>query len=506
MCTTEIWTYPECGCHYHHPIPCHPVFASSPPKSPSRSILAAIPDTPPDSPASPITIAASQLSLEVLRHYPSLRLYQADRQCSVQHTVHRQFLEPICDDCLLEELGLQPELGPILNGVDCQGRLRGESWLLESNVEIKIEEEDEGIEDIDGDEADDESEPRGRTRRRGMDISRESFRISSRLPPAEQDCLRSFRNELRGEEPEALRQVKMAAKASQEAMGWDRPRSSWSDHVRDGLAVITRRKGKEQLRAPDNNDAPLVSDLSFPERLLLPKPAVAEGLDQSWEDHLKADLETRKQMRDSKSEALGSGTTAELQQGDPALPHSDPAQRIPSSPHTASIFSEQLRSLSEIPLLHEHEALNIPSSEFEKCSAISDMSLSNTHLHNYLDSQARLAQDSIESITSFQTAHSRTPSTNSSPTETTRPTTANPPSLHPLNTPFSITTQQRTSLGTPERSTSFFSPQASSTLLHSTPPLHQSPTSAFVCMHDKWAFTGCGCGVKKGEELCLGGD
>jgi hypothetical protein len=195
MCITQIWTYRECGCCYHHPVPCHPSFtpASTTPRrqraDPHLSNASSSPDR------SPVSTNGSTFS-------SSDPLPTLSRQCSIRHVVHRNFLEPICDDCLLEELGLQPELGPILGGRDLKEGLHGEEWLLESSVEINIEESDDrkdlgtGYEQDDEEaaDADDEGEFRGRSgRRRGMDISRDALRISSDLSADERESLAQFR-------------------------------------------------------------------------------------------------------------------------------------------------------------------------------------------------------------------------------------------------------------------------------------------------------------------------
>ena len=79
--------------------------------------------------------------------------------------------------------------------------LNGEEWILESTVEINIEEEgDDRItssghtEDEDAAaEADDEGEFRGRSeRRRGIDVSRHTLRISSNLSVEGQEALAPF--------------------------------------------------------------------------------------------------------------------------------------------------------------------------------------------------------------------------------------------------------------------------------------------------------------------------
>ena len=183
MCITQIWTYRECGCHYHRLMPCHPSFNTFSSTSRRRRVDHHLPDTSLSSDHLPTSTNGPLFSSGNL--FPAL-----NRQCSIRHFIHKNFLEPICDDCLVEELGIQPELGPILGDKDFKESLKGEEWILESTVEIKIEEGDDGritssghTEDEDvAAEADDEGEFRGRSGlRRGINMIRDSLRISSNL-------------------------------------------------------------------------------------------------------------------------------------------------------------------------------------------------------------------------------------------------------------------------------------------------------------------------------------
>src|SRR2546423_1511087 len=118
MCTTQVWTYRECECHYHYVVPCHPCFtaASSTPRRRRTNVY-----LPSVSSSSDHSTTSTNSSTSV-NGDPLARFC---RQCSIRHVVHKNFLEPICDDCLLEELGLQPELGPIWGGKDLQEGLHG---------------------------------------------------------------------------------------------------------------------------------------------------------------------------------------------------------------------------------------------------------------------------------------------------------------------------------------------------------------------------------------------
>src|ERR1700722_8557045 len=197
MCITQIWTYRECGCRYHRLVPCHPSFNPSS-TIPRQRCDRHLSNTSSSSDRSPTSANGSPFTSGDL--FPSL-----NRQCSIRHFVQKNFLEPICDDCLVEELGLQPEFGSILGGRDLKEGLNGEEWILESTVEINIEEEDDdritssghtGDEDAAA-EADDEGEFRGRSeRRRGIDISRDALHIGSNLSVEGQEALAPFGKEL----------------------------------------------------------------------------------------------------------------------------------------------------------------------------------------------------------------------------------------------------------------------------------------------------------------------
>src|SRR3954453_1664732 len=164
MCITQIWTYRECGCHYHRLMPCHPSFNTSSTTLRRRRVDHHLSNTSPSSGRSATSTNRSLFSSGDL--FPTL-----NRQCSIRHFVHKNFLEPICDECLIQELGLQPEMGPTLSGRDLKEGLNGEEWILENTVEINIEEDDNDritsighTEDEDAAaETDDEGEFRGRS-------------------------------------------------------------------------------------------------------------------------------------------------------------------------------------------------------------------------------------------------------------------------------------------------------------------------------------------------------
>ena len=210
MCTHEIWTYPECRCTIDHHVPCVEVEDQSSTSSPSvlsrcindvpspasdldtslrshttRSAANGIVDiqhpmgtspvnfppssspTPPDSSPNSEDDSYSEeyyhayLHNQAPRKAKTLRAeISSQRQCSINHTTHKAFLEPICDDCLLDELGIKARYGsgvlPSINGVDGQYDCEGSEDLNHSDERGYGEEMEK--------EANGENEKRGRGR------------------------------------------------------------------------------------------------------------------------------------------------------------------------------------------------------------------------------------------------------------------------------------------------------------------------------------------------------
>jgi hypothetical protein len=525
MCITQIWTYRECGCRYHRLVPCHPSFNPSS-TTPRRRCDRNLSNTSSSSDRSPTSTNGSPFTSGDL--FPSL-----NRQCSIRHFVQKNFLEPICDDCLVEELGLQPEFGSRLGGRDLKEGLNGEEWILESTVEINIEEEEDDdritssgrTEDEDAAaEADDEGEFRGRSeRRRGIDISRDTLHIGSNLSMEEQEALAPFGKELRSAEPEGGNMARAANKAREQGRCL---KPSWLRQLRKG-PPRARKGGKQStgvlpvdygsvnslqhnLRIPFSSNKELVAGSLIPEddeqlsSIVQPDDARETPFDAreqimslyetnpeysrqevqhpSWLQHLHSDLHERHAMRKH-----------------PAVPLIDPetpeqydrlSSSVPSSPQATMLFN-----LGDWTT-YEMQALNIASSEFDD----EDFNLPphpttppqvplGVQTHADVDS-ASIA--STLSTSTFHTAHSSLSSPSTRPT--TAASTSNIPaqlSTHPISTTLSICAPHRPPLA--PRTSSLHAPPASSRLLHSTPPLHQSPTSAFVCVHERWAFRVCGC-------------
>jgi hypothetical protein len=517
MCITQIWTYRECGCHYHRLMPCHPSFSTSS-APPLRRRVDHLSNKSPSSDRSSASTDGSLFNGGDL--FPAL-----SRQCSDHHVMHKNFLEPICDDCLVEELGLQPEHRPILGGTDFKESLNGEEWILESTVEIKIEEEDGDritsrgpTEDEDvAAEADDEGGFRGRSgHRSGIDTKRDTARISSNLPVKDQGEFALSREVLHRAELEGGK-VARAVKAHEQGRCL---KPSWPRELRK--IPPRMRKGNKRLNSiPPVNSGPVnslrnnsqtpfssnkelgagalnpeddvqlssitapddVRETTFDTRekivsLYKPNPehGKQEVQDTSWPLRLHSDIEARHVARKYPGIPLVDSDTPEQ--------HYRSSSPIPSSPQTATSLT------SGNWATYTMQALNIASSEFghEDFNSLPPVALgvlTNTH---------------ADSTSVASTLSSSAPCTaHSSPSPpSTRPTTAtsasnfhSPISIHPLSTTLSIRAPHGPSLTS--LTSSLRSPSAPSPLLHSTPPPQQLPTSDFVCVHERWAFKGCGC-------------
>ena len=470
MCITEVWIYRECGCRYDHRLPCHPFFGPSQP-----DLAADVQDC--ESLENGCTASAQPLAegADLISNDPkSLELSSLERQCPLHHVVHRNFLEPICDDCLLEELGLRPELGPILGGRDRQAEHPDQNWILESNVEIEVEEpapkKSTAVPESaseNGDMADDEDEFRGRSqRRRGIDISREDLRISPELSLWERLPLASCREELREKESEGTTQAKSVIKTIAER---GIPTAKWLKLLDKGL-VRKRDRCRATDSASELGGRPASSD-SFVD-LRRPLDATGGKRDSSWQLHLRTDLSNRR-LRRQKGTSCVQG--ANLQRGHAVC-------SAPSSPQTVTPLSSGTWPRTEQPL-------NIPSSEFDSRTSSEERCSPPTHPHGQVR-QEHAHTASTDTTSSFCTAHS-TPSPHSKTNPTTTTSTLLPElSIHSLETPLNVSAPIRPSLA--QRSSSTFSPPAHFPLLLSTPSLHQSPICASACIHEQRRY-GCGC-------------
>jgi hypothetical protein len=420
--------------------------------------------------------------------------------------------------------------------------LNGEEWILESTVEINIEEEDDDritssghTEDEDAAaEADDEGEFRGRSeRRRGIDVSRHTLRISSNLSVEGQEAPAPFGKELHGAEPEGGNIARAANKTQEQGR---RLKPSWLQQLRKGLPRA--RKGDKQStsvspvnygsvnsfqhnsRTSFSSIKELVAGALSPEddaqlsSIIQPDDARETPFDTgekimslyeanpehskqelqhpSWPQHLHSDLHERHAVRKHPAVPLIDLDTPEQ---DDRLSFS-----VPSSPEAITLFN------SGNWTTYEMQALNIASSEFDD-EDFNSPPHPTTPPPVPLGVQTHADADSASMASTLSTSTFRTAlSSLSSPS--TRPTTATSASkipaqlfINPTSSTPSICAPHRPSLS--PRTSSLRSPPASSRLLHSAPPLHQSPTSAFVCVHERWAFRECGCEGPSWVRSCV---
>lgn len=275
MCITEIWTYHECGCQYLDPIPCYDRILQSPkisckPFEKEASVSAlSLSSTPSvlekDAVATvnePVAIPPSQQDSSgpdddtaAYNH----RLHLA-RTCSIRQTVQKTFLEPICDDCVLLELGLISESTVHQHRSDNhdhdERELDGTEWLLESSVEITVEPPgDHGdvfpvsskpgnVSSSSEDGTEDETPRRGRGSRRAMEIGRGSLAIDTGSPLKRRTSFQRLK-----QTGQHLRRARkqhdlqsLSAAASRHLQSSATGPSSWVEHLRSDLGQRVRRR------------------------------------------------------------------------------------------------------------------------------------------------------------------------------------------------------------------------------------------------------------------------
>jgi hypothetical protein len=421
MCITEIWTYHECGCHYLHPIPCHDRVLESLSKpyrrsenweltshvsSSSLSSLLredAVAET--QDPAGMSSSEAGTCSSEDETDTVYNHRLDLVRTCSLRRTVQKTFLEPICDDCLLLELGLAPENGSPNRRHDDEhdGRnLDGAEWLLESSVEITVESPDEG-DDIfrlnsklrtpyssSEDESEDETPRRGRGRRRAMEITRESLSIEKGSPL--------------------------------------KRRSSFQELIQTDQHLRRARKQHDLKSSLTTGPRPSTSSSTRP---------------PSWIEHLKSDLGHR--VRRKRPDVSRSESDPTQQTWSPIPPSTSTAEddrilSIPSIPTTASSTFSATSGEFEASILLPLDQI-ISSSEFES-SQLSDRHISDTRpqtLQADRRESARLSTSSSRSTNSFH-APNFTVSPSPSPVAPSLAGSSGVISLHPLSCPLTAST------------------------------------------------------------------
>jgi hypothetical protein len=276
MCVTEIWTYYECCCQYLHPLPCYDRKLQSPDQTRNQSV-----NWSPTSGSSSSSLSSivsrstcSEAKDSISRSSPHLdtsgsgnetddaynhRLHLV-RTCSLRRTVQKTFLEPICDDCLLLEIGLAAGAGSIPtrhgdNEPD-DGTFDGAEWLLESSVDIIVEpptdEKDvfhrrpkpRAVGSSSEEESEAETPRRGRRRRRAMDISRESLSISEGSPLKRRTSFQRLKQtgrHLRRARKQHDLKSSSNARPGMSQLSSTRP-SSWIEHLKTDLGHRVRKK------------------------------------------------------------------------------------------------------------------------------------------------------------------------------------------------------------------------------------------------------------------------
>jgi hypothetical protein len=287
MCITEIWKYGECGCQYMYPTPCYDRVVESPVKTHKATVKSGSISY---SSASSIlsferSDAVTEDSVSIctssghLSHSRSENEEDDDynrhlhfaRTCSLHRTIHRTFLEPICDDCLLLELGLVPESDSDhrrSNGSEYDERtLDGAEWLLESSVEIVVEPSADNDNDFQEqsqagilnpsseDEWEYEMHRRGRDSRRAMEISRDSLSMTQTSSPT-----KSSRRQRIKQTAQSLRRVRKrrslkhwSSSESSRSVTSSQSPLSWIEHLKADLGHRVLKRKSNFWHAPDSN-------------------------------------------------------------------------------------------------------------------------------------------------------------------------------------------------------------------------------------------------------------
>lgn len=346
------------------------------------------------------------------------RRFDLVRTCSLRRTVQETFLEPICDDCLLLELGLAPENGSPnrrLKDEHNERSLNGAEWLLESSVEITVEPPADGDDIFRVDSkprtlssSDDESEDgtprrgrvrgRGRGRRRAMEITRESLSI---------------------EEDSPLKR-----------------RSSFQELMQSGQHLRRARKQHDLKSSSKTGPRPSTSPSTRP---------------PSWIEHLKSDLGhrvRRKRPGVSRPESDPTQQTWSHIPPSTGTTEDDHVLSLPSIPATASsAFSAKSGEIEASVLLPLNQIIS--SSEFHS-SQLSDRHTSDTKPQALPPDQGESGRLSTSSSRSANSFHD----TNFNVSPFSRPVAPGLPggggniSLHPLSCPLSAS--KFTEKGAPE--------------------------------------------------------
>lgn len=255
-------------------------------------------------PPSPEFIAVEEKTPEDEAEADYLERLNLVRTCSERQVIYKSFSEPICDDCLLDELGIVlKNTGPRAWSASPRGRPSESSegerklktdagWLLESSVEVSIgspqfqfpppppepEEDDYMVlrrqasesafqrSQFSEDEDDETTPARGRGRRRTMSLSRVSLAGSAKSVMKRSKSLRRLRERFKPAPKhrspslsDSLPSPSLAAASSNLSVNSQSslpseassPRDSgWLEHLKSDLSPVRPRVPRIKIRQP----------------------------------------------------------------------------------------------------------------------------------------------------------------------------------------------------------------------------------------------------------------
>ncbi|EXJ75737.1 uncharacterized protein A1O5_00244 [Cladophialophora psammophila CBS 110553] len=138
MCVTEIWSYRECGCFYHHKLLCQSQRREQTP------CFAPNIQYPLDRWLKETAIAAEASCKQFRPRATSIE----PQDCPDHDIVEKSFLNQICEDCLLAELsGISSALEKGASAQDVSAAVwgNGEGLIWDSEVKIEIEDQNSGF-------------------------------------------------------------------------------------------------------------------------------------------------------------------------------------------------------------------------------------------------------------------------------------------------------------------------------------------------------------------------
>ena len=295
MCTSEMWTYQECGCQYLYEIPCSRSCGSL--NHVSHAQLS--PELNEDSTSSTISSSLRLTSAceECLQESETFSEVQGSQKDSIttdvnagkaneqraatgglgsqRQTINRNFVEPICDECLLKEVGIKAGLDAVAGSMPGMEKPPGEkseflaNWLLESHVEVTVEdpsldfqdgiqskqsEDDRDSNSVIVDETDEDTRHRGRAREDALRVA-PGFRYSYKMSPIN-NRERSYPTSQRSRNVKSTaNQIKSSYKLKSTPRIKEHRQArfspSWSEQLKNGLGCHAHRaRRKSGLRLP----------------------------------------------------------------------------------------------------------------------------------------------------------------------------------------------------------------------------------------------------------------